>query len=284
MRKVYVMSGFLIVILIAGLWFWDQKKHFFHPKVTFSILQVRDVSSSIANLRVNNQIPFRLNFDHIDFRILANDHTLLETNGKSSLKINAFGKSSFEMPVKVHLDDIKRIAGKSKNDSTEYLFKAMLIRKGSLFLPDSLEIVTQQRLPTFHLPQVSLVKIQRDKLLKKGGPTFFLDVLIENKNNTPMEILDASYAVLFEDKEVLFEGVYPHKVYVEPKSSKQVQLHVQMDKNTILKHTGKLLFNKKELEVRIVFKGLLATSNPYIDGCNVTIIIKGDFKELTSKK
>lgn len=284
MKKGILFGLIVLVLLGAGLWFYAHQANWFYPRVTFSIVQINSIGAADAEMTVKvdikNRAPFSMRFEHVDFIISADSTVLLETFGHVPVHLKSLEKTTFEVPVKVHLAGIKETARRHYKDSTNYRFQALFINQKGSFFPDSLQISTSELMPTYHLPRVSLSSMEKDKLLAKGGPTFFLDLLIENRNAFPLEIKDPSYAVIFEDNEVLFEGHYPEALFVQPRKTKTARIHVQMDKDTLLKHTGKLLFNKQELDVKLIFKGRVITRNQYIDGCNVTILVKGDMKQL----
>ncbi len=287
MKKILIASLIVLTaVIITGVYLYQQR-HMFYPKVTFSIVHIRQIEAADAEMLVrvqlNNRAPFSLQFNHLNFQVKADDRVLLETMGKIPLHLKKRSVSDFEVPVKIHLEDIKKVVKTEEGDSTLYTFEAQLIDPGFAFLPDTVKISSSDNLPTYKLPKVTMTSLEKDELLAKGGPTFFLHLLIENRNRFPLEVQNPTYAVFLQEKELLFDGEYSKILVVDPLTSKAVKLQVQFDRDILLKNSGKLLFNKDELDLRIVFNGKLLTRNPYIDGCDITILIKGSLKEFLNK-
>lgn len=286
MKKLYI---FLLVALLILATFWGLYKFsgVFTPKMSLSILQINRIGGDEATLKVKvdlkNRSPLSVKFKDINLRIKANAETLVETDTVIPVAMKAFKSTSFTVPITLNLSEIKSLNYQKtlqKKDSCIYNFMLEVVNEPSFFLPDTVFVETEEKLPLYHLPEVMLTNMEPVKLLGSGGPKYNLTLLISNKNTMPLVIKNPRYAVKFEGNDVLIEGDYPEDLIVEPVSSKSFFVPVQMEKQTIIKHARKLLFNKEELDVKLIFKGNLQTNSNYIHGCNLVVQVKGSLKEL----
>ena len=270
---------------MGGFFVFSKLSTVFYPKMTLSILQINQIGSAEANLDIQvslkNRSPLAIDFDSFSFFVSAGNKSLIKTDTAIPLSLKSFRTTRFKLPVKLNVHNIKSLSNGSSEDSLEYHFGLCLTNKENFLLPDTINIRSSEVLPVYHLPKVSLTKIEPIKILKKGGPTFYLHLQIRNNNLTPLEVKQPKYSATFAGKDVLLKGQYPKDLYIKPKSTKYLKIPVQMAKKTILGHVGKLLFNKDELDVSLVFEGNIVTQTEYIDGCHLRVVIKGDFKELT---
>lgn len=290
MKKIIIGFLAIITLVFGTIWLLNHNAKFFYPKMTLSILQINSLGDDEAQLNINvnlkNRSPFSMDFDDFNFRITAKDKILAQTDTVIPISLKRFKSSNFKVPFKIQLADIKRIAAemdKAGKDSCWYSFDLEIINKKTLFLPDTIFIQSKEKLPTYHVPEVKLARMEPIKIRAEGGPKFRLHLTIDNKNLFPIEIKSPSYAVTFEGDDVLLQGNYPKTLFVPGKTSLAVPIAVQMDKKTILAHAGKLLFKKDELDVALIFKGDLVTNSKFIDGCTLVIKVNGDFKELTNR-
>ncbi|WP_341225771.1 LEA type 2 family protein [uncultured Arcticibacterium sp.] len=286
MKRLYII---LIAAFIVFAAFWGLYKFsgVFTPKMTLSVLQINRVGADEATLQVRvdlkNRSPLSVSFKDVNFRIKANAETLVETDTVIPVDMKAFKTTSFTVPITLKLSEIKALNYQKtleKQDSCMYSFMLEVVNEPGFFLPDTLFIEKEEKLPLYHLPEVELANMEAVELLGSEGPRYNLTLLIKNKNKIPLVIKNPRYAVTFEGKDVLIEGTYPEDLVVKEASSKTFNLMVQMDRETIIKHASKLIFRKEELDVNLIFKGNLETNSTYIDGCNLVVKVKGNLKEL----
>ncbi len=275
----------LLVLLAGGYFAFSKLSNVFYPKMTLSILQINQIGSEEANLDVEvslkNRSPLAIDFESFSFYVSAENKELVKTDTAIPLSLKSFRTTRFKLPVKLNVHNIKSLSEESTKDSLEYHFGMCLTNKKNFLLPDTISINSSETLPVYYLPKVMLTKIEPIKILKKGGPTFYLHLQIRNNNASPLEVKQPKYSATFEGTDVLLAGQYPKDLYIKAKSTKYLKIPVQMEKKTILEHAGKLLFNKDELDVNLIFEGNMVTRSEYIDGCHLRVIIKGNFKELT---
>ncbi|AWW00389.1 LEA type 2 family protein [Arcticibacterium luteifluviistationis] len=288
MKKLYALF-FAAFILLTAFWALYKFSGVFLPKMTLTVLQINRIGADNATLKIRvdlkNRSALSINLKDVNFKINAGGETLVETDTVVPVSMKAFKSSSFTVPVNLKLSQIKNLNYQKelqKQDSCLYSLMLEVVNEPSFFLPDTLFIKTEEKLPLYHLPEVVLTNMEPVKIFGSEGPKYNLTLLIKNKNLVPLVIKDPEYAVTFEGEDVLIEGFYGKDLVVPAKSSKTFLLPVQMDKETIIKHASKLIFNKSELDVNLIFKGNLQTNSEYIDGCNLVVKVKGNFKELVN--
>lgn len=286
MKKLYTILISLLIIT-ASLWSVYRFSGLFSPKMTLSVLQINRIGADEASLKVKvdlkNRSPLSVSFKDINFRVKADGQTLIETDTVVPVSMKSFKTSSFIVPVNVKLSQIKSLnieKTKEKQDSCIYHFRLEVINEPSFFLPDTFFINTEEKLPLYQLPEVVLTKMEPIEYLAPAGPRYNLTLKVKNKNLVPLVILDPQYMVTFEGEDVLIEGTYPKDLVVPPKSDKILVLPVQMKKETIFKHVNKIIFNKEELGVNLIFKGNIKTKSQYIEDCNLVVKVNGSLKEL----
>ena len=291
MKKGLRITAIIVILLLAigGAIFYFVYNS--KPRLSVSILQFNELATNETNLtlevKVKNTLPFKVTAGNLHFEIKSNDVVLAENTEAIPVSLNAFRSNTFQVPVRLYTDSIKKISKDltlNNTDSTYYEFSLTLIDTNSSIIPDTLHFSDKQLLPTFKFPVVALKDIEVNHALSKKKREIIFTISVKNYSNSPIIIKNPSYGIALNDDANVIHGKQIGEIKIDAKSEKFIKAPVTLEGDKLLHNATKILFNKEDCLVRIRLDGQLITQNEMIDGCEIHTRVLANLKDLLDKQ
>ncbi|SOE20990.1 LEA14-like dessication related protein [Spirosomataceae bacterium TFI 002] len=277
----------LVVISITLLVSVFSKKISVLPKIGIVVLQVTDSGKEdidmLVQLNIKNKTPFYFSSDSVFVSVYANDVQILKSKAYAQANVSAFGRGNIDIPIRVDVPNLRSLSSSPKLgviDSCHYKLIVSMSDSKNFLLPDSFTITQEAYLPLFKLPNVTLISSEVKNIFKKDEAKVLLELEVTNFNTVEIVLKNPKYSASFGNDMPVMEGALDRLVVIPPLSRKRITIPLSLDVKKLLGKTGKILFNKDDLDVKLVLEGEIQSPHEILENFRIKSVVNSDLKTL----
>ncbi len=290
MRKTFGLAAIVLGLVVLLFFYIYHKKEKWTPEIDILVLKINNINEEnaqlILRLKVKNNLPFSFNSDGFYFEISNRNRVLAHTIQTEKIHIAGNRLNKIEFPMYLNRSAIIRSAQNltlSNNDSIQYTFKLQLYNPKSFYVPDSVTIVSVQKLPTFKFPEIVFEGVETKHLLSRKKRNITVNIRVRNFSNSPIEIVNPQLSVSLNKEKEVISSKYIRRLIIPARSDKVYPIEVKLLAKSLMAHGGKILFRKEDVFLEIELTANLQTNNDLINNCKIRTSIKGDLKSFLTK-
>lgn len=284
----------LLVGLLAFIWYQRQVKQAaeepygtaLKPRLELSSWEVTDIDADLVKvngkLLIDNPLPVGFKAKRMYFEFLIDSTVVSRGDYPQTIAIEPSDSSTITLPVEVPLKQLEnklKYLYENNIDSVVYTVRTRFDLDVPILGNRTFTDTINRKLPTVYIPTM---QIERVKIGKVGlnESELAMNVSVGNRNAFPIRFFDTRYVVTVDGKEIA-EGYQPDSILIEKQSTTPVLLPLTLKPGTLLGLTGKMLFDKKDTPMLILFhcKIIDKDGNNLFRDSKMTMRIEGTMDE-----
>ncbi len=225
----------------------------------------------LIHASIGNPFPVNLNTKRIQYQVYIDTAMIAESSYEEPINVNSKDSTILDIPMEASL---KRMLGifkefkKQHIDSADYKIISQVYINVPVAGEQQFDFNIVKRMPSIILPELKLADTDIKKLgFKNSGVD--MEFLIENPNNYPLKLKNGSLYATLDDNVELESKL--NDIDIAANSTQTIPVHFDIKTNKLGNAAWKLLFNKKNLRYKAVFKGVLDTETDILKNTNLTI-------------
>ncbi len=291
----FVISVILVLALAFACWLiytpsGKKKLRQLAPALSVMSTTVTDISEDklkmVSRVKLTNPLPFNLQTKAIQYSIFIDSVKVIKSDYNKSLKIHSSDSATIEVPIEVLKKSIKRVLkyfDEQKKDSANYTVKAQLNLEIPIAGKKQFEFVKSMQLPAIRLLKAQLQKLNIEKLgLKQSNLEMILH--IDNPNVFPIKVKDGKYSVIIDTDDMKMDGRLQNTVIIPAKRPADVSMNLDIKTLKVGKLGWKMLFDKKDTQIKFTFKCKLESDNKILDNSTMVMNMNATLDELKKLK
>ena len=260
------------------------------PRVELSRFDFRNITDDEITMNMyillDNPLPIALKGTNVDYSFYINDQELVTEKYEKVVEVLAEDSTTIALPAKLAAKKMTAVLedlDKRGVDSANYRLRISFDMNVPILGEKKIRFDRTQRLPTYHIPEFKVEKINLGKFGFKETDVA-AKVLIINKNKFPYNITDTHYTITINGKQVI-EGDQPEPILIAKESKTPVVFPLTVEVGKAIGLLPKVLFDKKDTPVEIVFRCKVLDKNkdPTFQKSKFVTTVKGTLAEFMGK-
>lgn len=238
-------------------------------------------------LLLDNPLPIGFKAKRVNYSFYIANEEVVKDAYEKAIEVKPQDSTLIALPAKLLskklIKVLKRLEA-SGTDSTDYRITTVFDLDVPIAGERTFSVSQSIRAPVYHIPQFKVADIDLGKF-GLNRTDVAATIICTNKNKFPYNITDAHYSITIDGK-CIAEGDQPQAILIKKSGTTPFVLPVTVKPGASLGLLPKLLFNKKDTPVELVFrcKILDKGKNPMFQKSKFATTIKGTLADFMKQK